>query len=160
MKLYDIQKNWNKIKPIIETDECKQIWFRDLVISCKRRAIEHNYEHHERNYEDYERPMEFDTGDWRFWVQGRPPRYLEYVVQGRCHWVVNMNLYVAMRLMPEKPWRIVAGEDHSTVWYGEDMVFDINYFITGPDISGWWDKLFNDPDTHILKPSEYLKLYV
>lgn len=159
MKFYNVQKNWSKIKPIIETEECKNIWYHDLEISSLTKADQFGFDYHQRDYDEVEYPMDYDSCDWRYDSgRGRKPNYYKYVVHGRCHWVVNMNLYTAMKLIPHKEWRIVSGDIHSTVWNGEDMVFDINYFILYPKINEWWKELNNASNTFFLEPGVFLQL--
>ena len=51
-----------------------------------------------------------------------------------CHYLVNTNLRLAMLASPERPWRIITSNLHSTVWDGGDMLFDLNSFGKGmPD---------------------------
>ena len=44
----------------------------------------------------------------------------------RCHWLVNFSLRLAERVDPDRPWRIITSDSHSTVWDGYDLLFDFN----------------------------------
>jgi hypothetical protein len=50
---------------------------------------------------------------------------------GACHWLVNFNLKLAMLVEPEKPWRIVTSDKHSTVWDGAHTLFEFNFLAFG-----------------------------
>jgi hypothetical protein len=38
-----------------------------------------------------------------------------------------------MLVMPERPWRIITSVKHSTVWDGEETLFDFNFQAFGID---------------------------
>jgi hypothetical protein len=79
---------------------------------------------------------------------------LKYVKHGACHWLVNFNLKLACLVEPDKQWRIVTSDSHSTVWDGEDTLFDINYFALKVDPNF----AFEEANKQALRPREWLKL--
>ena len=38
-----------------------------------------------------------------------------------CHWLVNFALELAQLVEPDRKWRIITSDKHSTVWDGGDM---------------------------------------
>ena len=75
-------------------------------------------------------PCEADSCDWRYTYEtpGRKPLYWDYVCHSACHWMVEANLEVAKRLLPNNNWIIVSGVKHSTVLDPEaKLIFDMQY---------------------------------
>jgi hypothetical protein len=52
--------------------------------------------------------------------------------------VVNFNRKLAELVEPRRPWRIVTTQAHSTVWDGDQTLFDINFFALGVDPDEAW----------------------
>ncbi len=83
-------------------------------------------------------PSEYDSCDWR-WCPEEPrkgphPAFWDYACHASCHWLVDLNLYVAIRSYPRQLWRILtnnsAKRNHSTVWNGNlqyPLLFDVNF---------------------------------
>ena len=79
-------------------------------------------------------PANYDRCDWRYLQEdengdmkrGRHPAFWKYVCHGACHWLVNFNLRLAMLVEPNRKWRILHSEKHSTAWDGETTLFDMN----------------------------------
>lgn len=125
MKYYDLQRNWTrKIAPHLDDPEVvrvlrhdfKRYGHRDGCVTYRPRK--------------WEVPADWDTSDWRI-MERRPgpmPRYWDYVCTGACHWLVNFSLMLAMRAEPDRPWRILSGYDHSTVWDGDKTLFELNWY--------------------------------
>ena len=59
------------------------------------------------------------------------PGLLELFVLNACHWLVNANLKLAEFAEPNREWRILTSQTHSTVWDGELTLFDMNYCAFG-----------------------------
>jgi hypothetical protein len=70
---------------------------------------------------------------WSEAAARQSPPYWDYVKQAACHWLVNFNLRLAELVEPEKKWRIVTSRAHSTVWDGEETLFDMNFSALGVD---------------------------
>jgi hypothetical protein len=70
---------------------------------------------------------------WSEAVYKQSPRYWDYVKHAACHWLVNFNLRLAELVEPEKKWRIVTSQAHSTVWDGKETLFDMNFSALGAD---------------------------
>jgi hypothetical protein len=72
-------------------------------------------------------PHEFESCDWYLDRKGRPPRYWLYVKHAACHWLVNFNLMLATLVEPKRAWRIITSDSHSSVWDGDETLFDLNF---------------------------------
>ena len=59
------------------------------------------------------------------------PAFWQYTKHAACHWLVNFTLKLAERVEPERPWRILSSQDHSTVWDGGRLLFDFNFQAMG-----------------------------
>jgi hypothetical protein len=79
------------------------------------------------------RPFEFENCDWHASHRGRRPAYWEYVKHGACHWLCNFWLVTAEHVLPDRPWRIITSKEHSTVWDGDETLFDFNFQAFGID---------------------------
>ena len=131
----DIRKHWKKIKPHIESPAARAIWLPDLLQYRALRQLD-CFDTHDMGYlgwshMDYtqaEYPKDFDSCDWR--CDTRQCAYMKWVCWNACHWVVNLNLWLAELVFPDTKWRIVNSDEHGTVWNGnvEDvLLFDMNY---------------------------------
>jgi hypothetical protein len=121
---FDHRKHWRKLQPIFESDEIKDVSNREM--NSFKLA---DYHPGNRVYRTFRYPEEYDYGDWRFWRgRGRPANYLKWVCAGSCHWSAVVNLHVLKIYQPEIPWQLVTSRDHSTVWDGNKLIFDMQYY--------------------------------
>jgi hypothetical protein len=60
-----------------------------------------------------------------------------------------------MLAQPKKSWRIITSEKHSTVWDGDQTLFDFNFQAFGIDPNECFDRAFEKE----LKPGKYLRVY-
>lgn len=125
MKYYDVKKNWRKLKPIAESAEAKSILNNDFNKLTMGKWDKH--------FPMDKYPSDFENNDWICDVKGRRPEYFKYVKHAACHWLVNFNLHVISKAEPKKKWVIVASGKHSTVWDGEDTLYDLNFLALGVD---------------------------
>lgn len=125
MKYYDVKKNWRKLKPIAESAEAKSILNNDFNRYTMGRWNEH--------FPMDKYPRDFEGCDWDAERVGRRPEYFKYVKHAACHWLVNFNLYVISKAEPKRDWVIVTSEKHSTVWDGDDTLYDLNFLALGID---------------------------
>jgi hypothetical protein len=125
MRYYDPQKNWRKLKPHIASPDVQIKLYEDMLLYTK--AV------NRRDFTYGDKPSGFEIGDWRETCnrKGRHPAYWDYVCARACHWLVNFNLMLAMRVEPKNPWRIITSEKHSTVWDGRSLLFDLNFHANG-----------------------------
>ncbi len=119
MKYYPFVKNWKKIKPLIESESVQKIMVADFN--------KFTYGMWKKRFVKGMRPRQFEGCDWGWDRKGRRPEYWEYVKHAACHWLVNYQLELARLVSPKRQWRIITSQDHSTVWDGQDTLFDMNF---------------------------------
>ena len=147
MKYYDLKKNWHRVKPHLADEKLNDILVRDFN--------KFTFGRWGRKFTYGDLPCEFESCDWDIYHRGRRPAFWQYVKHSACHWLVNFNLRLAMLVQPKKPWRIISSEDHSTVWDGDDTLFDFNFQAFGIDPNECFDCAFEDE----LRPAEHLPVY-
>ncbi len=137
----DVQKHWRRLGPIFKCETAFKVWKPCMEENRKWRAEEHGFEY--RPHPEYQTPADYDSCDWRFNCfdhprRGRRPAFWDFACHGACHWLVDLNLYVAVKAYPKQPWRILhcstAKNNHSTVWNGdmqEPLLFDVNFLALG-----------------------------
>lgn len=117
MKYYNFQKNWRRIKHQLNSPEVQYVLFHDLNLCPKVGG----------KFRMGDLPKNYETAFWLNNRRGRPPAYLDYVLHGSCHWLVNFNMKLATLVEPNQAWRILTSDKHSTVWDGKNTLFDMNY---------------------------------
>jgi hypothetical protein len=150
---YDPVKNWRRIKPHIYDPKVRQQLHDDFS-----KYIEGRYGRFGVKYDPEKRewPLDYESVDW--WMdrgRGRPPAFHKFVKHGACHWLVNTGLMLAQRAVPQRTWRIVTSDFHSTVWDGEDTLFDFNYTALGMEPDFAW--LMARTRGYVLEPGEFLE---
>src|SRR5688572_22699810 len=125
MKHYDIQKNWKKIEQHLSNDALNEVLCLDFnrFLDLKNNPS--------LKYEYGMRLFDFESTDWHLGRRGRKPAYFRIVVSMACHYLVRFNWMLATLVDPNRKWRIIQSEDHSTVWDGCDTVFDPTFFAKG-----------------------------
>lgn len=146
MKYYDLSKRWKRIKKHLGDKQLNEILIHNFNL--------YTYGLWKIEFKEGKVPADYETCLWDLGRIGRPPEYLKYVKHGACHWLVNFNLKLACLVEPDKQWRIVTSNSHSTVWDGEDTLFDINYFALKVDPNF----AFEEANKQALQPREWLKL--
>jgi hypothetical protein len=53
------------------------------------------------------------------------------IVQMRMDWLANWILELAQLVEPQRAWRILKSDKHSTVWDGVNLLFDFNFQAFG-----------------------------
>jgi hypothetical protein len=149
MKYYDLKRNWRRVRPHLADKELNDILVRDFN--------KYTFGRWGREFTQGRLPSEFESCDWE-WSQrkrGRHPAFWKNTKHAACHWLVNFNLRLAMLVMPDRPWRIITSERHSTVWDGGDLIFDFNYQAFGVDPNECFDNAFDKQ----LPPGKYRRVY-
>jgi hypothetical protein len=123
MEYYDLSKNWRTVKRHLEDNELNEVLVKDFNKYTYGRWCE--------EFTHGRFPSEFDIHDWRSRHGGRERAYWKYTCWGTCHWLVNFNLRLAMLVKPEVLWRIIASKQHSTVWDGENTLFEFSFQAMG-----------------------------
>lgn len=120
IRYYPIARNWSrKIKPHLADKKVQRILVRDFN--------KYTFGRWERPFLPGMTPHDFESCDWWISHRGRMPDYWNYVKHSACHWLVNFNRQLATLAEPTRAWRIVSSQDHSTVWDGNEMLFDLNF---------------------------------
>ena len=125
MRYYDVKRNWRKVEPHLDAVAVQRVLVRDfnkLTYGTWRKPFTHG-----------RKPFEFENCDWHALHRGRRPAYWAYVKHGACHWLCNFWLVTAEHVLPDRPWRIITSEKHSTVWDGDETLFDFNFQAFGID---------------------------
>jgi hypothetical protein len=124
MRYYDLKKHWTrKIEPFLTDRRLNAVLVRDFnkfTFGRWRKPFTHA-----------QFPFDFESCDWWLDHRGPQPRFWRYVKHSACHWLVNFNLRLAQLVEPDRPWRIITSENHSTVWDGDQTLFDFNLLAFG-----------------------------
>lgn len=141
VKYVPIQQEWRRLKRLFESPLADRIWRRNLRDFRNQRADEHKFKYtHDESRYDW--PCDHDSCDWRFDHRGRRPDYWRFVCHSACHWLVDLNLYVACAAYPKWGWSIVTHNKHSTVWNGvekDPWLFDLNFLALGVSPKQAWE---------------------
>ncbi|MCU0396786.1 MAG: hypothetical protein MUC73_01655 [Cyclobacteriaceae bacterium] len=124
MKYYDLKKRWQYIKPHLRNKKV----IKTLTTDVSRFFYVRGYKH---RLEKGEYPFLYESCDWYLDKKGRFPEYINYTLSGACHYLVRFNLKLAKLVEPDRNWRIISSNTHSTVWDGEDTIFEFNYYAYG-----------------------------
>ena len=125
MRYYDIKRNWRKVEPLLDAVAVQRVLVRDFN--------KFTYGKWRKSFTCGRKPFEFESCDWHLFHRGRRPAYWAYVKHGACHWLCNFWLVTAEHVLPDRPWRIVTSDRHSTVWDGAETLFDFNFQAFGID---------------------------
>jgi hypothetical protein len=143
VKYYDLKKNWRHVKPHLVDKKLNDILVKDFnKLTFGRWG---------KKFELGNLPFNFESCDWYIDYRGRRPAFWSYVKHSACHWLVNFNLRLAMLVEPKKQWRIIRSKGHSSVWDGDDTLFDFNFQAFGIDPNECFDLAFDKE----LKPGKY-----
>ncbi len=162
MKYFQIEDHWDELLPIYTCNQATEIWYNEMEAYGRGKDEDYGLTNCRTNPLTPElTPMDYDSCDWRLNINEDGscgpvivrPEFWKYVCHSACHWLVNLSLFVAQQYTPEKQWRIVSGKEHSTVWDGEDTLWDANFLALGIDADEAW-KLAND--VHY-QPNEYMQ---
>ena len=145
MKYYDLKKYWRKVNLHLGDKELNDILVRDFN--------KFTWGFWRKKFVPGQLPTDFG---WQLDHSGRRPAFWKYAAPPACHWLVNFALRLAMLTEPNRLWRIVSSSYHSTVWDGDETLFDLNFQAMG--ISP--EKCFRKAFKRQLKPGEYLKVHL
>jgi hypothetical protein len=151
-----LRRNWQKVKKHIGHPEVQALLVGDF----------HRYTwgRWRSKFEPGMLPTQFESCDWQcerlFEMTGslnsRPPAFWSYTKHAACHWLTNFALRLAQLVEPERPWRIITSQKHSTVWDGEHLLFDFNFQAMGIEP----DECFERAHEEELKPGEYMRVHL
>ena len=125
MQYYDLQANWRKVKKHIDSAEVQKILATDFN--------KFTYGRWRQKFKTGDLPTNFESCDWRCNTgrRGRQPAFWDYTKHSACHWLVNFNLRLAQLVEPDRNWRILTSDLHSTTWDGKHLLFDFNFSALG-----------------------------
>jgi hypothetical protein len=117
---YDLRRHWTKrIVPHLGDRELNARLYRDFwKFTCGR-------------FRPGDLPIWYEHSDWSGGVPRHFPRFRDYVADGACHWIVNFAIRLACLAEPDRPWRIITSDLHSSVWDGGLTLFEFNYLAFG-----------------------------
>ena len=131
MRFYPVQQRWRRIKPHIQNPEVQRVLVRDFN--------RFTYGRWRKSFVPGMKPTDFESCDWRCdRSRGRQPEFWDYVKHAGCHWLVNFNRRLAELAEPRRKWRIVSSLEHSTVYDGQETLFDFNFSALGVDPDEAW----------------------
>ena len=119
IQYFDASRNWCKIARHESNVILQNILVKDFN--------KYTYGRWNKRFSHGQFPAQFESCDWQLHRVGRTPNFWKYVKHGACHWLVNFNLMLATLVEPKRAWRILASDDHSTVWDGHETLFDLNF---------------------------------
>ncbi|WP_354267447.1 hypothetical protein [Bradyrhizobium ottawaense] len=123
LQYFDLTKNWRKVKPHLADPKLNMIMRRDFGRFVRGRW--------RKEFLASQYPSDFDSCDWRLHKKGRRPVWWRYVAHGACHWLANTALTLALLVEPDRQWRIITSNKHSTVWDGDQTLFEFNFQAFG-----------------------------
>lgn len=163
-RYFDFSRHWTKkLNPIIQSPQAQSILQQDFKNYIKLKRA--NYvawakqkglpiEQNSWRFVEGKLPADYDSCDWRY---GRLPLWEQYVCHGACHYIVNTLLHIAMVAYPNKAWRIVTSSLHSTIWDGEQTLFDLNFVTLKVPVHECIEDAFMQSDSVMLDYGQYLR---
>ena len=147
-RYYDLQRHWTaRVEPHLSDKRVNAVLVRDFN--------KFTFGRWGQRFRSGHLLREFESCDWSWEHRGPEPRYWKYVKHAACNWLVNFNLRLAQAVEPSRPWRIVTSPDHSTVWDGDETLFDFNFLALGimPE------ECFSLANKRQLAPGKELRVY-
>jgi hypothetical protein len=150
VKYYNPSRNWRKIKPHLTNPRVVKTLHRDFR--------KYTWGRWRQEFPSLRGsvPLHFESCDWHCEHRGRKPAYWDYVKHAACHWLVNFNPELAKLVMPERKWRILTSDEHSTVYDGKHTLFDLNFLALGVPA----EECFSMANVKQLPPGKQLKVYL
>jgi hypothetical protein len=124
LRYYNFRRQWTKrIVPHLADEKLNAILVRDFN--------KYTYGRWRERFKPGDLPCQFESCGWHLDRRPPHPRFWDYVKHAACHWLVNFNLGLATLAEPERPWRIITSDRHSSVWDGRVTLFDLNFSALG-----------------------------
>lgn len=155
---YPLQRRWRKVGPIYRSDMARAIWLPEMKAYQRQRMSDYGVTYAYPEETPDLRPSDWESSDWRYTCgrRGPEPAYWQYLTHGSCHWMCNLHLWVAVRAESDRPWRIVTSGKHSTVWDGDQTLWDPQFMALGVSATDAWDLAAEQPDSEMLPPGELM----
>lgn len=148
MQYYDVMRHWRRVRPHLADPIVANVLVFDFNL--------YTYGRWKQPFEPGMVPHEFESCDWWLSHRGRKPAFWQYVKHAACHWLVNFNLELAKASVSDRVWRVITSDRHSTVWDGEQTLFDMNFLALGVAPAEAYRMARRNGE--ILKPGEHLDL--
>jgi len=145
IKYYDLRRKWRKVERHLENPRVADTLVRDFNKLTYGRL--------RKRFTAGQYPCEFEGLAWAIGHRGRRPRFWQYVCSATCHWLVNFALELAQLVESDRKWRIITSAKHSTVWDGQDTLFDFNFLALGISPEECFERAYE----HELKPGQHRK---
>lgn len=155
---YPIQQKWRRLGPLYRSIDAALIWYVEMESFLRNKAEQHGFPYRPKQYTDALAPAAYDGCDWRI-CRSRPgpaPAFWEYVCHSACHWTCSLHLWVASEVAPDRPWRIVTSQKHSTVWDGHKTLWDGNFLALGVPAAKAWELAAKQPNSCELEVGELM----
>jgi hypothetical protein len=140
LRFYDLPRHWTKrVEPHLDDPRLNEILLADFgkyTEQWLRRPFGPGQ--YPRDFEPFEKHNHLPP-------RSREPRYWRYAKWAACHYMGNFNLRLAMLAEADRPWRIVTNNYHTTVWDGEQTVFEFQFLALGESVA----EVFSRPDENI-----------
>lgn len=153
MQYYDLEKNWSKVGVHLDNKKVKRALIRDMNLLFNSRW--------HKQFEWEKGPRYYEVCCWEDGEQFRSrkyePLFWRFTLYAACHWLVNFNLELAKLVLPNEPWRIVKSKKHSTVWNGNDLLFEFNLQAFGVSADVCFEEAYNYG--RVLKPGRQRKCH-
>lgn len=144
---YPVVKNWGrKIKLHLHNPELQNILAADFNKYTVGRWGQ--------RFRPGQLPADFESCDWQSAVHGRHPEFHKYLKHGACHWLVNFNHHLAKLVEPNRTWRIITSDEHSTVWDNNSTLFDLNGLALFDSAAECFEAAAFGPNSEVLAPAE------
>lgn len=155
---YPLQKRWRKVGPIYRSRMAAAIWHPNMEAYAAHRAAEYGYDNRLTPWTPELTPSHYDSCSWRWDCERRGPQpgYWAFTCAAACHWLVDLHLWVAQRAEPSRSWHVVTSDLHSTVWDGEETIWDANFMAMGVSATDAIDMANGEPESRILPAGEML----
>ena len=148
MEYYDLKRNWRRVRPHLSDPRMADTLVRDFGKFTLGRWCQ--------EFLPGMTPRDFESCDWDIDHRGSLPAFWAYTKHSACHWLVNFSLELAMASVPNRTWRIITSQDHSTVWDGDVTLFDFNFqAMQIPP-----DECFAGAQRRELKPGKHLTVHL
>ena len=121
-RYFDLARHWTKrVEPHLEDPRLNDILLHDFGLYTERWLHEvFKRGQFPRDFEPLEKYNHLPP-------KKREPRFWRYAKWSSCHYMANFNLRLATLVAPDRAWRIITNTLHTTVWDGEQTMFEFNF---------------------------------
>ncbi len=151
-----VSRNWHRLSPVYHSKKATKIWSKTLpeYAECRDGS---GKRFKPQDGKIYDAPEAFSYESWKWRISGPRAKYWKFVCQQACHWLADLNLFVACTVWPDQNWRILNGKQHTTVWNGDfknPVLLDLNYIALRVDPAETIGRAWGG---RMLRPRQFLK---